>query len=267
VGAIFDILIYQPFSWILLMLYRVTSSYGMALILFQLVIKVITLPLSIKGKRGMMQQTLLQPRLKELEAQFKGDKQKYQAAMSELYQKEGVNPMSGCLWSLIPMPIFFMVFAIVRQPLTYLMGLKGPEGAAQIAKLVEAFNLESGADIFYQEMQLASLMFQNQDVAIRAVPELFNATFINFHFLGLDLSMRPEVAFHPLIIIPILSAASAYLMGWCTNKFNGTKVEGKGKTMQMLMPLMSLWFGFIMPAGMGVYWIATAAFRSFRNTT
>jgi len=259
VFCLLDLLIFQPFSAILRWLYVLTGSFGLALILFQLVIKAVTFPFAKKGKRGMLQQQMLAPKQKELEAQFKGDKQKYQAALQEMYQKEGVNPMSGCLWNLLPMPILFMVFAIVRQPITYLMRLTGD----QIDALSAAFGLE-GINVAFREMELASRLFNSQSRAIAALPELRDALFINFNFLGLDLAQQPAapwVRLEWLIIIPILSCAAAYGSMLVTNKINGTQLEGKGKMLSMMMPLMSLWFGFIMPAAMGVFWIASSVFQ------
>ena len=86
-----------PFAWLLRMLYHLFNNYGVALILFSLITKVILLPFTAKSKKSMMKTSRLGPKLKELEAKCGDDKMKYQQEMQALYKKEGVSPMSGCL--------------------------------------------------------------------------------------------------------------------------------------------------------------------------
>ena len=103
------------------------QNYGIALILFSLVIKVILLPLNMKSKRSMMKTSRLTPRLKALEQKYGDDKLKYQQEVSKLYKEEKISPMGGCLWSLIPLIIMIGLYYVVRQPMTYLMNLSSDE--------------------------------------------------------------------------------------------------------------------------------------------
>ena len=113
----------KPFGWLLMFLYELVNNYGLAVILFALVVKVVLLPFQMKSKRSMMRTSRLQPKLKELEKKHGANKQKYNEEVAKLYKEEGVNPMSGCLWSLIPFPIIIALFSAIRNPLTIMMGV------------------------------------------------------------------------------------------------------------------------------------------------
>ena len=95
----------KPFGVLLGWLYGLTGSYGLSIIAFGIVVNLILLPFMMKSKRSMMQTTRLQPRIKELERRHEGNRQKLNEEMQKLYREEKINPMSGCLWSLIPFPI------------------------------------------------------------------------------------------------------------------------------------------------------------------
>jgi len=110
-----------PFSWLLNIFNSVFNSYGLAIILFGLVVKIILFPLSLKGKKSMIQTSMLSAKLEQLKKQYGKDQQRYNMEMQKLYQKEGVNPMGGCLWSLLPIFVLLPLYAIIREPLKYLM--------------------------------------------------------------------------------------------------------------------------------------------------
>ena len=87
----------KPFGWLMLFLYNLVNNYGIALILFALIVRLILLPFTMKSKKSMMRQTRLQPMMKALEKKYEGNQQKYQAEVAKLYKEEGINPMGGCL--------------------------------------------------------------------------------------------------------------------------------------------------------------------------
>ena len=107
-GVMYYIL--SPFSWLLNFFYSFTDSYGISLILFALVIKIILFPLTIKGKKGMIQMNLLSGKMQQLQKQYGKDRERYNLEIQKLYEKEKVNPMSGCLWSFIPVLIIVMFY-------------------------------------------------------------------------------------------------------------------------------------------------------------
>ena len=112
-----------PFAWLLRALYELTSSYGWALVLFTVVIKLIMLPFQMKSKKSMMRMSRVSGQMQELQKRYAKNQAKLQEEMQKLYEEEGVNPMSGCLWSLIPFPILIALYSIIRQPITHFMML------------------------------------------------------------------------------------------------------------------------------------------------
>ncbi len=247
---IWNTLVIQPFAWLLLTLYNFTMSYGLAIILFAIVAKLILLFFAAKGKRSMLQQQRMEPKRKELELKFKNDKQKYQEALMQLYQKEGVSMYGGCLWSLLPFPVLLALYSVVREPLTNLMKLTKD----QVGTLQSFFDMAASKDAYIQ-MDMAQKVHDNFAAVQNLLPDAPGLININFDFFGLNLAANPELKFEWLLLIPILSAATAFLSGYLTQKFSGVKPQGNMKVMMFMSPAISLWFGFIMPAAMGVYWI------------
>lgn len=274
-----------PFAWILRMLYMLVQNYGVALILFSLVIKLILLPVNMKSKKSMMKTTRLTPKLKALEAKYAGDQLKYQQEMTKLYKEEGVSPMGGCLWTLIPLFIMIMLYGVVRQPLTHMMGLS----AEEIASVVEYLNAQGivYAGGAYDQVFYASFVRDHFEAIQSIVPGIID---INFNFLGLDISQIPDwkIIFSGvalswanigLFLIPLISGGMNLLTSKLANKLNGSvATDDKGKQMDAaasmnssmkmmlwMMPLMSIYIGFIMPAGISVYWTAQAVFNMIQE--
>ena len=130
-----------PFTLLLKFFCQLLGSYGLALVFFALVVKLILFPLSLKGKKSMIQMNMLSGKMNKLQKQYKNNQQKYNEEVQKLYEKEGVNPMGGCLWSFLPLLILFPLYAIIRQPLKYMMGMT-PD---QIAAVAQALNWSSVA--------------------------------------------------------------------------------------------------------------------------
>ena len=273
-----------PFGYVLEWLYQFSSNYGLALILFSLIVKLILLPMSIKSKKSMMKMSRLAPQVKRLEAKFGDDKEGYQKATMALYKEEGVSMYSGCLWSFIPLIIIIPLYQVIRQPMEYLMHLSS-EQAASIVKLIADAGVNLGKQEYYQQLVAASHISEYLDQIRTALPELANTVIhpINFQFLGVDLSAVPNWKIWQysdyswanigLFLIPIVAAASQLLASVVSQKMNNSVVtDEKGekdkdaaavanqstKMMLYMMPLMSLWFCFFMPAAISIYWIAQA---------
>ena len=100
-------LILTPFIWVLNFFYSLTGSYGLALILFAVVVKMILFPFQLKGKRSMIQMNMVSGKMQQLQKQYGKDRERYNQEIQKLYEREKVNPMSGCLWSFIPLLILW----------------------------------------------------------------------------------------------------------------------------------------------------------------
>ncbi len=272
-----------PFGYALEWLYRVTGSYGAALIIFALVVKLILLPASMKSKKNMMKMSRLAPKLKALEIKYASDKNKYQMEVMKLQQQEGISATGGCLWTLLPLVVLIILYQVIRSPLVYMMHIPAEQAAAAVEAVVKS-GAELGGNAYYHQMVIASRMEEFLPVIRAAVPELAGATLtpINFTFLGVNLGEIPTWRFWllsgwpqiGLFLTPLVSAGFQWLSMVLSQKFNssvstnekGEQVEDSTaaaksmKTMNVIMPIMSLWIGYSMPASMSIYWIAQAVF-------
>ena len=276
-------IILSPFVWLLTVFYNLFGSYGLALIFFAIVVKLILFPFSLKGKRSMIQMNMLSDKMQKLQKQYGKDKERYNLELQKLYEKEKVNPMSGCLWSFVPLLILFPLYAIIRQPLKYMMGVNSQDLLNAVANAVQWNSaaldmgwIKEAADSFantgYNQLYLASLITPENLASVQAaVGEAGSKIFsINFDFLGLiDLSQTPQLKFWTisggfgLFLLPVISAASGFvfsLISMKTNSVNQKSAQAANnataKSMLIVSPLMSLWIGFAMPAALCVYWIA-----------
>ena len=257
-----------PFSWLLNVFYNFTQNYGLAIILFALVVKIVLFPLSLKGKKSMIQMSMLSGKLDKLKKQYGKDQARYNQEMQKLYEKEKVNPMGGCLWSFLPLLILLPLYAIIREPLKYLMDLS-PEQITAVAELLGGEFKKNG----YEQLQMAALI--KDGMAIEGA-SLFA---VNFNFLGIDLAAMPTwkiwtgitdwaAVMGPFVLV-IVSTLLSVLMGKVSNKTNqmsqSQQNNSTNKTMMLMMPLMSLWIGFVMPAAMCIYWIANSLFSMLQE--
>ena len=314
-------IILQPFALLLLFFYNLFNSYGIALILFAIVIKLILFPVTLKSKKSMIQTTMLSGKMQQLQKQYGKDRERYNLEVQKLYEREKVNPMGGCLWSLVPMIVLIALYGIIREPLTYFMHLTGEQIqvlAAQldwetlavangwvsqdamnklsekIAESVSNGELQVFLDglwkdknggitglfqngSFNQMYLLSQITSENLSTLQGAINAQFAGAgdglfILDFNFLGINLSEIPTPMFWKrglgwdsigLFLLPIVSVVVSFLsmkVTMATNQMNSrTENSQVDKTMLMMMwtmPLMSLWIGFTIPAGLSVYWIA-----------
>lgn len=270
----FSQIILTPFSWLLTFFHDTFGNYGIALILFAIIVKAILFPFSLKGKRSMIQMNLIQGKVQQIQKQYANNREKMNEETQKLYAKENVNPMSGCLWSFIPLLILWPLYAIIRRPLYYMMG----QTQESIQAITEALNYTASGSSAYSELYMASMMNSNNLASLQTAVDgvsagLGDKLFImNFNFLGLDLSQIAQWKIWDfdvynwgtigLFLLPIISACLGLLMSWVSQKTNAMnnqqanqKMNSQMRTMMLITPLISLWIGYAMPAGLCVYWI------------
>ena len=114
-------LVTVPFGYLLSFLYQLTSNYGVALIIFAVLVKLILYPVTAKGKKESMKMSRLTPRLKVIQERYANDQTKQNEAIQALYKEEGVSMGGGCLWSMIPLFILIPLFTVIRQPIVYML--------------------------------------------------------------------------------------------------------------------------------------------------
>ena len=270
----------SPLVWVLNTFYQMTGSYGLALILFALVVKIILFPFQLKGKKSMIQMNMLSGQMQKLQKQYGKDRERYNAEIQKLYEREKVNPMGGCLWSFIPLFILLPLYSIIREPLVYLMNVD-VNNLTAIADVLNwgqvAFDqnwIKTAGEAFnnggYHQLYLSSLITPENMAAVQpAAGEGANIFPINFDFLGIfNLALVPQLKFwtvsggFALFLLPVISAVSGFifsLISQKTNAVNKQSAEAQNnptmKTMLITMPLISLWIGFSMPAALCLYWI------------
>jgi YidC/Oxa1 family membrane protein insertase len=272
--SIFNTIITTPFSWIFMVLYNFCHSYGLALILFSLIVKLILLPFSIKSKRNMVKMGRLSPKLKALEKQYKNDRNKYAEETQKLYKRYGINPMGGCLWSILPLPIMLGLYSVIRQPLTNLMKLTADQ-IGLVKTTLQGLGVTVNSAGAYGEISLAQQVSQHLPEVQKAVPEVFG---INYNFLGLDLAAQPSLDFIKtgawtlaavgLFLLPIISGVVSFFSMKAATKSNAAPNDDGEKSvadkttqkMNWFMPVISIYIGFVMPAGLCIYWIANSVF-------
>ena len=262
-----------PFAWLIRVFYNLTGSYGVAIILFTLATKIILLPFQLKSKKSMMRMNRMNGRIQEIQKKYANNQAKMSEEMQKLYAEEGVNPMSGCLWSFLPLPILIALYSIIRQPITHFMMLKTDVLEGLISKAtaagVDMSNIVNAKDA----TQLTPYGQINLVNVVNSMPEIQPEGWINmnYQFLGLDLTATPwdavkNFAFTGavigLILIPILAGLFQLFMSMYTMKSQPQQGNAANsmKSMMYMMPLMSVYIGFIMPAALGVYWIAQSVF-------
>ena len=182
-------IILTPFAKLLLLFYNITGSYGVSIILFGLVVRLVLSPIFLKGRKGMLAMSGLAEKQKVLAQKYARDREKYSQELTKLYEQEGVKPSSGCLWSFLPLPFLMVLYAIIRQPLTYLMNVTEDQFNV-ISNLLygEVLNYKN------QQLQIAQDVFLNHDKIVAAVPDLAGMPQIDFTFLGVNLSQTPSHA-------------------------------------------------------------------------
>ena len=264
-----------PFAWLMRSFLNLTGSYGLSLLLFSLVVNLVLTPFMAKSKRGMMRTTRLQPKLKEIQRRHEGNPQKLRQEMQKLYQEEGASPTGGCLWSLLPIFLLIPLYRIIRAPITSMM--RAP--AEVVTKLAEHFGVETNA---YTEITLTQLVHENwADIpAIGAGVEGWDKLMdVNLNFLGMNLGQTPSPtaiftwpwtwAAVGLFLIPFVAAGLSWLSMKVSSAANANvqdpQAQGMSKSMNIMMPLMSILFCFMMPAAMGIYWIANSLFAMIRD--
>ena len=279
-----------PFGWLLAQLYNLTNNYGVAMIIFAVLVQAILLPINAKSKKSMMKMSRLTPRIQDIQNRYANDPQKQNELLQKLYQDEGVSMGGGCLWSLIPMFILIPLFTVIRQPITYIL-MESEEVAAQIISVIKTASPEIfSSNSYYDQVIAAQAIPQFVEELKAAIPGISETVLagINFNFLSINLGTIPSFAFWSwdawdwahigAFLIPVLSAGSQVLQMWISQKTNDSVITNEkgiqdketaqnsqtaqtNKMMMWMMPLMSLWIGFTVSAGLSLYWFVGGVFR------
>ena len=277
-----------PFAWLLSFLYDLTNNYGVAMILFAVLVQLVLLPITAKSKKSMMKMSRMQPRIQEIQRKYANDQAKQQEAMQALQREEGGMGCGGCLWSFVPLLILWPLLTMIREPIVYLLG-ESPETAAEIVKIIVGDTKD-----YYTQVIAAQRIPEFAEQIKTAIPSINPATLegLNFSFLGLNLGSLPTYdlfnkawwvwANIGLFLIPVISAGSQVLQTLISQKMNNSVITNeKGiqdkemaeksqsnqsmKIMIWMMPVMSLIIGFTVPASLSIYWFVGGVVRTIED--
>ena len=274
-----------PFGWILGQLYNLTDNYGIAMILFALVVQTFMLPMRAKSKKSTMKMSRIQPLIQDIQARYT-DPVKQNEMLQKLYRDEGVSMGGSCLWSLIPLLIIFPLFQIIREPMTYILGATAEEVSTIIdvvrTNAPEIFTASRNGDYYAQVLAASAIptyAAQIKEVLPAIDPAILQG--INFDFIGINLGLIPDWKFWTweifswanigAALIPVISTGSQLLQTLVMQKMNNSVVTDKNgihdeetakksqqnQSMNMMlwmMPFMTLMIGYSVSAGLSLYW-------------
>ena len=255
------------FGYLLNALYTVFNNYGIAIIVFSIILRLILIPITIKQQKAMKKSAELQEEMKEIQRKYKNNPEKLNQETIDLYKREKLSPFAGCFSSIIQLLIILSVFWLVSQPLTYMKKID-----TNIINDYRTQLQQEGNQSAYMEIEIIN-KYGAQDERVR----------LNMDFLGLGLSKVPSSNLNDwrVYIIPILYVISSIVSIKITNNFNKKKkndkkaitdgkelqtqdepnelvaMEAMNKNMTFILPLMSVFIAFIAPLGLALYWFVS----------
>ncbi|HPB16702.1 MAG: YidC/Oxa1 family membrane protein insertase [Clostridia bacterium] len=271
--------IYNFFGKIFELLYTglCGQNFGITLIVYTLILKLLLMPLSIKGQKSTMRMSELTPKVDAIKRRYKNDQQKQNEEIQKLYKQENVGCASGCLPTLIQFPLLIAMYRVLAQPLTYIKGVSKDV----ITQIME--RLEYAPTVLQTTINNDLI---SDPAKFELVKDLITPDkLINMKFLGMNLGLVPKIdpsilfgaetigTYLPIIFLPLISVALVILSQYLTDKAMKKRMPVKkkstntneapdmssqmNKTMKFLMPAMTLWIGFTLPVSMSLYWIFT----------
>ncbi len=260
------------FGYLLNFLYNIFNNYGIAIIIFSVILRIILIPITISQQKSMKKNAAMQEKMNEIQKKYKNNPEKLNQETIDLYKREKVNPFSGCLSSILQIIIILSVFWLVSKPLTYMKKVD----TEVINGYIEEIKNEDGKSSGYPEIQV----IQRRASADEAVN-------VNMDFFGLDLSKVPNQHMndYTVYIIPVLYVITSFISIKITNGKTKKKdkilkleektssdenVEAKDATddsleamqqmsnsMTYMIPIMSISIAFIAPLGLALYWLVS----------
>ncbi len=281
----------ELFGYILNWLYGLVNNYGVAIIIFSILLRVILIPITIKQQKSMKKSAMIQEKMAEIQKKYKNNPEKLNQETIELYQREKMSPFSGCLTSILQLVIILSVFWLVSQPLTYMKRIDPQIIETYTNEMKESeFNPNNSyvqisvldyAETKYQEIeeQLKQEDVENRE-GLEAKKNDYNQLRLNMEFLGIDLSKVPTQSLNDwrVYIIPGLYVITSFISIRLTTATQNKKKKKKeeivmengevkeepdpmdqmqamNKSMTYMMPIMSVMIAVIAPLGLALYWL------------
>ena len=252
------------FGYVLNFIYSFVNNYGLAIILFSILLKIVLIPLSISQQKTMKKSAEMQKKVKEIQHKYEGNQEKINKETMNLYKQEKMNPFSGCFTAIIQIVLLFSMFYLVRNPLTHMKKVDTQVIDGYINEIKEE-SPEGERNLTYPEISVVKQKGAEDE-----------RVYINMDFLGLDLSNVPtqQLTNWTVYIIPVLYVISSLVsMKITTNTTNKKKkeeitenaenkekteldaVDQANKSMMWFMPIMSVSISLVAPLGLALYWL------------
>lgn len=280
----------EIFGYLLNWLYNLVNNYGIAIIIFSVILRIILIPITIKQQSSMKKSAAIQEKMAEIQKKYKNNPEKLNQETIELYKKEKMSPFSGCLSSILQLVIILSVFWLVSQPLTYMKRIDSQiidtytnemkESGFEQSNYIQISVLDY-AETKYQEIttQLEQENIENKE-ELESKRDDYNQLRLNMDFLGIDLSKVPTQSLNDwrVYIIPCLYVITSFISIKLTTMTQNKKkkkeeiiIEGAekkeegpdpmeqmqsmNKSMTYMMPIMSVMIAIIAPLGLALYWL------------
>lgn len=292
--------LFNPLGQFLYFIYKTIGfqNYGLAIIIFTVLIKLVLLPLTIKSMKSTNKMSGLAPEVEKIKAKYKNDQEKQNQEIQKLYKENNVSCAGGCVPMLLQFPILIALYTVLRNPLSYMLGKSWVDIATIANKFLTDLGIEKAIDIqliadgtlgsikTVSQLEIMNLLNSSPDKLSQVSELIKSSELINLNFLGLNLGIvpayNPAIIFGPdiniylpLLILPIIAVAltiySTILTKKRTDKAKAKTVKtntgkkdptaGMGNMMLYMLPLMTIYFSFIFPASMSLYWIITYSFQ------
>lgn len=269
--ALINTCIGTPLGWLMWLCYRLVGSYGIAILLFTLLSKIILLPLSVVVQKNSIKMIRLQPEINRITAKHYGDKDTISDETIALYKREKYSPVLGMVPMIIQIILVLGLINVIYNPMQHLLRVDTEvcgKLVSATASLLGVHELGSGAQLKVIEAMrdpanydyFMGLSIPNADLS----GIISAAKSVDMHFLGINLAAVPPVWPIALItLVPLLSCGSTFLLCWAQNRDNVLQKEQGfwsrwGVT--IFTVAFSTYFTYLVPAGVGVYWIASNLF-------
>lgn len=259
-------------GYLLWALFCVFKNFGVSIIFFTIIVKLVVFPFSIKQQKSMAINARLASKQREIQQKYANNREKMNEEMQKLYEREGTSPTSGCLTSLIPLMIMLGIFYAVAYPLTNTLHISS-DLVDNAVKTLQTFPGLSNTNVtgYYPQIKLISVMSNFPSVMTEFFPnhtEVINSFIDGFSFFGLDLLSTPKnfamwsKEWFMYLTIPVLSFVASILTTMVSTKINGTGQQQQGcmKVMLYGMPLFTAYIAYSVPAAVGFYWICSSLF-------
>lgn len=233
-------------GWVLAQLYDFTKNYGLAIILLTLGIRLLLLPLGVKQIRSMQATQAMQPKIKAIQAKYKGDRQRQNEEMMKLYKEHGYNPLSGCLPMLLQLPVLICLFAVLRMP----GGLAHIPANSSLHEAVVTQNTN-----FLGTNLLCSASHSGSDYVVPVVKGQPDPIPV-LHCGSTPLSRIPY-----FVLALLMIGTTFFQQRQMTRASPGAATNSQQQTIMKVMPLLFGVWGYFFPAGLVVYWTTTNAIQ------